>query len=186
MTTLTKILLGAGAALLLILGVGKCRDSNATVANAVAKERVRVIDSMTVVKQAAIDSQRREVKVRVDTVRRFSTRWDTVTAPGRIDTILTPTGPAVPLPQYEAVVAAGDSLKRSCTLLAQTCEALSDSVPKLVQLYRNASAARDSLIRHPPPARRWSLCGSAGYGVVLGSPVRTGPTASLGLCYRVW
>lgn len=190
MSTVLKAAITIGIALVILLVVGRCKDTDATIANAVHRERMRVIDSMTVEKQAAADSQRAMVTVRVDTVRRSITRWDTVTL-ASFDTVYATDSagervPAVPLPQYEAVVLAGDSLKRSCSLLAQTCEALRDSVPRLVELYRKANAARDSVIAHPPPPRRWSLCASAGYGAVLGNPVATGPSLNVGLCYRIW
>lgn len=190
MTTLVKWIIGGAIVLVLLLVVGKCGDEDDAVANAVAVARQHIKDSLVAVYEPKIEAMRESVTVRVDTVRRYSTRWDTVSRT-EIDTVFAEdssgaTVPAVPLPQYQAVVAAGDSLKRSCDLLALTCERLRDSVPVLQRLYRDAMDARDSVIANPKPFRRWSLCGSAGYGATLGGgSVSTGPTVNVGICWRI-
>lgn len=186
-STLVKVWVVVAAIVVALFAWGQWKDREASAANAIAVERVRVADSVTAAFQPVIAALRDSVEVQIVRVgglirRDTVTRFDTVFA---VDTVTGEPIPAVPLAQHQQLVVTHDSLKAGCSLLVVTCQALSDSVPKLETLYRNAARMRDSVIAHPKPFRRWGISvtfGTGGCANVGGAPVCgvTGPS------FRIW
>jgi len=185
---LLTVFFGLVAAIAIGAFVGQCNDKADTVQNAVDKERVRVADSLKndflpIIKRLSDSVEVRIVRVGELLKRDTLWKFDTVYA---VDTVTGEPLPAVPLPQHQALVVSHDSLKAACSLLVIDCKALKDSVPKLTLLLENTAKARDSVIEHPAPFRRWSISVTVGTGGCIIIPGAVPLCGVTGPSYRVW
>jgi hypothetical protein len=183
MTTLmTKLLIGAWLAVLLLLGVQTWRIKNAQhaaieAAVAPAKEAAALakakVETVTVQLAGAERVVTREItRVRTDTLMlRPQTRQDTATA----------------LAQLPVLAAAHDSLQRSCSAFVVSCRDYRLAAETRFRADSGVIAKQDALLKDRPPKRYWHVGITGGYGAMLNSSrVLTGPSVTAGVTWTLF